>query len=163
MNKVTAKQKADILRDIWIAHDGRWFLKTTMEESFDLATKLNLAVQRSFGKIEMKRLVKELGGVGIKTIEDLKEFMVVASDIYCPEEHKYRYDVIDENNLSVKILQCYVHFNVSLAGTAAIHQCAGKTRFEAWLKGLNLDGEIINPSETNNCHGKCEYIFKINW
>ena len=159
---VTNKQKAEILRDIWIAHDGRWFIKTASEQGFDVATKLNLAVQKSFGKTEMKRLRREFGGVEIKNIDDLHRFLVIASDVYCPVEHKYEYNVIDENNLSVKILQCYVHFNVSLAGTTKIHKCAGKTRFEAWLKGLGLDGEIINPAETATCGGQCEFIFKIN-
>ena len=160
---VTDKQKAEILRDIWIAHDGRWFIKTASEHGFDVATKLNLAVQKPFGKTEMKRLMKALGGAEVKNIEDLHRFLVVASDVYCPVEHKYAYTIIDENNLSVKILQCYVHYNVSLAGTTEIHKCAGKTRFEAWLKGLGLDGEIINPAETATCGGQCEFFFKINW
>ncbi len=160
---VTDKQKTEILRDIWIAHDGRWFIKTAAGKGFDVATELNLAVQESFGKIEMRRLLKEFGGAKVKNITDLHRFLVTASEVYCPVEHKYEYKVIDENTLSLKILQCYVHINVSMAGNAEIHTCAAKTRFEAWLKGLGLKGKIMNTAKTATCGGACEFIFKIYW
>jgi len=151
---VTDKQKTEILRDIWIAHDGRWFIKTAAGKGFDVATELNLAVQESFGKTEMRRMLKEFGGVKVKNIKDLHWFLVTASDVYCPVEHKYEYKVIDENILSLKILQCYVHINVSLAGNAEIHTCAARIRFEAWLKGLRLNGEIINSAQIATCEAR---------
>lgn len=160
---VSDRQKAEILRDIWIAHDGRWFIKTAAGKGFDVATELNLAVQESFGKTEMKRLLKEFGGSRIENIQDLHWFLVTASEVYCPAEHKYVYRVIDEDKISLKILQCYVHINVSLAGNTGVHTCAARTRFEAWLKGLGLNGEIINTAETGTCGGSCDFVFKINW
>ena len=36
-------------------------------------------------------------------------------------------------------------------------------RFEAWLKGLGLDGEIISTAKIATCGGSCEFIFKIVW
>lgn len=106
---LSSAQKEQILRDIWIAHDGRWFLKSAGKLGFDIATQLNLSVTKSFGKTEIKRLVSEIGKIEIKCIEDLKDFMLVASDLYCPVDHKYEFSIIDKNNLSAKILQCYVH------------------------------------------------------
>ena len=67
----------------------------------------------------------------------------------------------DKNNLSVQILQCYVHKNVSFAETTTIHQCAGKQRFISWLEPLELKGTVLNSSNTNNCNGKCEFVFTI--
>ena len=63
----------------------------------------------------------------------------------------------------IKIIQCYVHKNVSLAGTIDIHQCAGKQRFISWLEALELRGTVSNSSNTDNCNGKCEYVFTIQW
>ena len=162
-NFLSAKQKEEILRDIWIAHDGRWFLKTAEKLGFDIATQLNLAVTKSFGKTEIKRLLKEIGKPEIAKIDDLRDFLLIASDLYCPLEHKYEYSIINKNNLSVKILQCYVHKNVSHAGTTEIHQCAGKQRFISWLEALALKGTVSNSQNTNNCNGECEYIFTIEW
>lgn len=160
---LSSSQKEKILRDIWIAHDGRWFLKSAEKLGFDVATQLNLTVTRSFGKTEIKQLLKEIGKIEIKSIEDLKGFLVLASDLYCPIDHKYEYSIIHQNSLSVKILQCYVYKNVSLAGTTDIHQCAGKQRFISWLEALDLKGNVLNSKNTNNCNGTCEYIFNIQW
>lgn len=160
---LSSSQRERILRDIWIAHDGRWFLKSAGKLGFDVATQLNLAVTKSFGKTEIKRLLSEIGEIDIKCIENLKGFLLIAADIYCPVDHKYEYSVIDKNNLSVKIFQCYVHKNVSLAGTTDIHQCAGKQRFISWLEALNLKGTVANSKNTNDCNGTCEYIFTIQW
>jgi len=68
-NFLTAKQKEKVLRDIWIAHDGRWFLKTAERLGFDIATQLNLAVTKSFGKTEIKSLLKEIGKPEIINID----------------------------------------------------------------------------------------------
>ena len=160
---LSSSQREQVLRDIWIGHDGRWFLKSAGKLGFEVATQLNLAVTKSFGKTEIKRLLSEFGKIEIRNIEDLAEFLIVASDIYCPPDHKYEYSVIDEHNLSVEILQCYVFKNVSLAGNAQIHQCAGKQRFNSWLEALELNGTVSNSRNTDNCNGTCEFIFNIQW
>jgi len=48
---------------------------------------------------------------------------------------------------------------VGKSGTTGIHQCAAQLRFESWLKGLGVNGQVINEKNTNNCLGTC----KINW
>lgn len=163
MNSLTDSQKTKVLKDIWIAHDGRWFLKTAVKNGFDVATELNLDVVRSFGKTEMKRLLAELGDLEINNIEDFQKLMWIASEVYCPVQHKYDFAILDKNNFVCKILQCYVHHNVSLAGTTHLHQCAGKVRFESWLKALGLKGTVTNPANTDNCNGTCEFVFNIQW
>jgi len=161
--KLTPKQKEKLLRNIWLLHDGRWFLKSTMLLGFDAATKLNLEVVESIGKTEMKQLVAEADFGEIKNIEDLKALIELAAPLYFPPEHKYEIQVIDDNTLLGRVLECYVYQMVSKAGTTEIHQCAAKIRFESWLKGLGLNGEVINEKNTNNCNGTCDIFFKINW
>jgi hypothetical protein len=63
-------QREQILRDIWIGHDGRWFLKSASKLGFAVATQLNLAVTKSFGKTEIKRFLSEFGNLEIKNIGD---------------------------------------------------------------------------------------------
>jgi uncharacterized protein DUF6125 len=160
---ITDSQKAKLLKDIWIAHDGRWFLKTVVKNGFDTATALNLEVVKSLGKTEIKRLVAELGNIEVKNIEDFEKFMRIAAEVYFPVEHKYEFSVLDNSNLIGKVIQCYVHHNVCLAGTTHIHQCAGKKRFNSWLKALDLEGEVSNTANTDNCNGTCEFVFTIQW
>jgi hypothetical protein len=148
--KLTPEQKERILRDLWILHDGRWFIKSVGEVGFDTATKLNLNVAGSIGKTEIKRLLAETEHGKIRNIEDLKTLMEIAADLYFPEDHKYKISISDDNTLVGHVLECYVHKNVSKAGTADIHQCAAKTRFDSWFKSFGLKGEIIAEKNTNN-------------
>jgi hypothetical protein len=161
--KLTPEQKEKLLRNIWLLHDGRWFLKSVEQFGFDTATKLNLVVVESMGKTEMKQLLTETGYGEIKNIEDLKALIEVAAPLYFPEEHKYEIKVMDNNTLVGHVLECYVHKMVSKAGTTGIHQCAARLRFDSWLKGMAIGGEVINAKNTNNCNGTCEIIFKIKW
>ena len=161
--KLTPEQKEKLLRNIWLLHDGRWFLKSIVQFGYDAATKLNLEVVESIGKTEMKQLIAETGLGEIKNIEDLKALIEIAAPVYFPEEHKYEIKVIDDDTLLGRVLECYVHKMVSKTGTTDIHQCAGRLRFDSWLKGLGLNGEVINEKNTNNCNGTCEIFFKIKW
>ncbi len=161
--KLTSRQKEKLLRNIWLLHDGRWFLKSVMQFGFDAATKLNLEVVESIGKTEMKQLIAETDFGDIKKIEDLKALIELAAPLYFPPEHKYELEIIDDNTLLGCVLECYVYQMVSKAGTREIHQCAGRLRFQSWLEGLGLNGEVINEKNTNNCCGTCDIFFKINW
>ena len=161
--KLTPKQKEKLLRNIWILHDGRWFLKSVMLFGFDVATKLNLDVVESISKTEIKQLIAESDFGDIKNIVDLKAFMELAAPLYFPPEHKYEIKVIDDNTLLGRVLECYVHQMVSKAGTTEIHQCAAKLRFQSWLEGLGLNGQVINEKNTNNCGGKCDIFFRVRW
>ena len=160
---LTPEKKEHILRDIWILHDARWFLKTVVELGFDEATKINLAVAKSFGRTEMKRLLSETDFGNIRSMEDLKAFMTIAADLYFPEEHKYKFEILDKDTLVGHVLECYVYKHVSRAGTTEIHQCAAKTRFDSWLEALGLEGEVIAEKNTNNCNGTCKIRFNTRW
>ncbi len=114
--QLSAEQREDILRDLWIAHDGRWFIKTASELGFEAATRLNLTVIKSFGKTEVKRLMSDIGIQAIDDIEGLESFVRLASDLYFPKEHKFRFEVLDENSLLGEVLECYAYQNVSKTG-----------------------------------------------
>jgi len=160
---LAAEQKEKLLRNIWLLHDGRWFLKSVERFGFDTATKLNLAVVKSIARTEMKQLLAETDFGEVSDIQDLRLLMEIGALLFFPEEHKYEFKVVDNNTFVGHVLECYVHKMVSKAGTAAIHQCAAKMRFDSWRQAMGLDGEVINEKDTSNCDGTCEIIFKIKW
>jgi len=161
--KLTPEQREKILRNVWILHDARWFLKAVEQVGFDTATKLNLAVAKSFAKTEIKQFIAETDYGEIKNIEGFKALGEILAALYFPEEHKYEFRIIDNNSLLGHVLECYVYKNVSKAGITDIHQCAAKPRFDSWLEALGLEGEVIADKNTNNCNGTCKIIFKIRW
>ena len=159
----TPSEKEKLLREIWILHDARWFLKTVGEVGFDTATKINLAVARSFGKTEMKRLLVATGPGEIKNMADLKALMRIAADLYFPEEHKYEFEILDQDTLIGHVLECYVYKHVNRAGTTEIHTCAATARLSAWMETCRLKGEVIGDKKTNNCNGSCRIRFSVKW
>jgi len=161
--KLTAGQKEKLLRNIWLLHDGRWFLKSVEQFGFDVATKLNLAVVKSIAITEMKQLLAETDFGEVRDIKDLQALMEIAALLYFPEEHKYEFRIVDDNTFVGHVLECYVHKMVSKAGTRAIHQCAAKLRFDSWCQAMGLNGEVINEKDTSNCNGTCEITFRIKW
>jgi hypothetical protein len=161
--KLTAGQREKLLRNIWLLHDGRWFLKSVEQFGFDTATKLNLAVVKSIARTEIKQLLSETDFGEVRNMTDLQTLMEIAALLYFPEEHKYEFKVVDNSTFVGHVLECYVHKMVSEAGTTAIHQCAAKLRFDSWCQAMGLDGEVINEKNTSNCNGTCEIIFKIKW
>jgi hypothetical protein len=161
--KLTARQKEKLLRNIWLLHDGRWFLKSAEQFGFDAATKLNLAVVKSIAKTEIKQLLAETDFGEVRNMKDLQALVEIASTLYFPEEHKYEFKVVDSNTFVGHVLECYVHKMVSKAGTTAIHRCAATFRFDSWCQGMGLDGEVTNEKDTNDCNGTCEITFKIKW
>jgi hypothetical protein len=161
--QLTSEQKEKLLRNIWLLHDGRWFLKSAEQFGFDTATKLNLAVVKSIARTEMKQLLAETNFGVVRNIKDLQALMEIAALLYFPKEHKYKFKVVDNNTFVGHVLECYVYEMVSKAGTTAIHQCAAKLRFDSWYNAMGLNGEVINEKNTDNCNGTCEIIFKIKW
>jgi len=161
--KLTPEQKERLLRNIWLLHDGRWFLKSVERFGFDTATELNLGVVKSIARTEMKQLLAETDFGEVRNTKDLQALMETAALLYFPQEHKYEFKVVDSNTFIGYVLECYVHKMVSKAGTTAIHQCAAKLRFDSWCQAMGLDGEVINERDTSNCNGSCEIIFRINW
>jgi hypothetical protein len=159
--KLAPRQKEKLLRNIWLLHDGRWFLKSVEQFGFDGATKLNLAVVKSIARTEIKQLLAETNFGEVKNMRDLQTLMEIAAVLYFPEEHKYEFKIVDSSTFVGHVLECYVHRMVSKAGTTAIHQCAARTRFDSWRQAMGLDGEVINEKDTSNCNGTCEIIFRI--
>src|SRR4030042_1499506 len=79
--RLAPEQKEKLLRNIWLLHDGRWFLKSVEQFGFDAATKLNLAVVKSIARTEMRQLLTETGlGEGRNT-KDLQALMGVDGEV----------------------------------------------------------------------------------
>ena len=161
--RLTARQKEKLLRNIWLLHDGRWFLKSAEQFGFDSATRLNLAVVKSIARTEMKQLVAETNFGQVRNVKDLQALMEIAAVLYFPREHKYEFKVVDGNTFVGHVLDCYVHKMVSKAGTTAIHRCGAKLRFDSWCQALGLDAVVMNEKDTGNCDGTCEIVFRISW
>jgi hypothetical protein len=160
--ELSPADREKLLRDLWVAHDGRWFLAVAAEFGFDAANKLKQAVLRSMGKKEAKELMTRTG-TKIDDASDFKKFLEMAGALYWPDEHKREIEVVEDNLIVGHVIHCYVWENVNKAGATSFYQCAAPLRFRAWLEGLDVPGEVIATKECDTCNGSCDITFQLDW
>ena len=162
-NMLEASVREKMLKDMWLLHDGRWFIKVIEEFGFDAANKLNLEINKSIGKAEMKRLIKELRLTAISSAKELKEVFETAVELYLPDEHQYQFEVYDDNTVLGKVIKCIIHRRLEKAGTTSIYKCPGKVRCDSWLEACGVKGGSIADKTAQDCNGKCIITYRINW
>jgi hypothetical protein len=160
--ELSPTEREKLLRDLWVAHDGRWFLAAATEFGFETANKLNQSILRSMGKKEARELMTRTG-TQIASPSDFKEFLEMAGPLYWPEEHVWEIEILTDNLIVGRVLHCYVWENVNKGGGTSFYQCAAPLRFRAWLEGLGIPGEVIATKECDTCNGSCEISFKLDW
>jgi Family of unknown function (DUF6125) len=159
--ELSPAEKEKLLRDMWVAHDGRWFLAVAAEFGFEAANKLNQTVLRSMGKKEARELMTR-SGVEVKNASDFKAFLEMAGPLYWPEEHTYEIGDAGASTVTGHIVHCYVWENVNKGGGTSFYQCAAPLRFRAWLEGIGLRGEVIATKECSSCNGSCDISFRFD-
>lgn len=160
--ELSPTEREKLLRDLWVAHDGRWFLGVAAEFGFDVANRLNQAVLRSMGKKEAREF-KNRSGAEIASAKDFKEFLELAGPLYWPEAHVYEICDPRGNMMTGRVIHCYVWEEVNKAGGLSLYQCAAPLRFRAWLEGLDIPGEVIATKECDTCNGSCDISFQFDW
>ncbi|MHA1579556.1 MAG: DUF6125 family protein [Candidatus Freyarchaeota archaeon] len=85
VDKISPEDRERILRKNWWSHDGRWFLFTAREVGFEVANKLNMMVNKSMGKAEMKRLLAALNMDETAAADHFSEIIETVSDLYCKD------------------------------------------------------------------------------
>jgi hypothetical protein len=160
--QLSAQTRERLLRDMWIAHDSRWFIKTSQEIGIEAANKLNIMVLNSIGKTEIKKLLHETKHGKITSIEDLKNVFEQAAELYLPVEHKYRFSIIDNNTIRGEVIECFIYNHLKQANTVAFYQCAGKARCDAWMEACGVDGKSSGDCIAQECNGRCTITYEIN-
>jgi len=159
--ELSPMEKAALLRDLWIAHDGRWFLAVAADLGFETANRLNQAVLNSMAKKEARELMTRTG-TKIADPGDFRKFLEMAGPLYWPEGHGYQIDDLEGNVITGHVSHCYVWENVNKAGGTSTYRCAAPLRFRAWLEGLGVPGEITGNGECDTCNGSCEISFRFD-
>ncbi len=158
--KLSPTEKEALLRDLWVAHDGQWFLKTAGEYGFGIANKMNMIVVKSMGRKEAKELMDRTGS-RIASVDDAVQFLRMGSDLYWPEEHEAEIEAMADGTVVGRILHCFVWANVNRGGGVKYYQCAAPTRFEGWVEAMGVPAEVKGSGECATCNGSCVISFRF--
>ena len=158
--ELTAAQRQEIIRQNWISHDARWFLKTAQELGFDVANRLNHIVIRSMGKTEVKRWAQAVGLQGVKDIGQLVEVFDAVNKLYFPEQ-VYRSGEVRENSFVGVVSRCFVAEMVRQAGATNLYECACAARFEGWLEACGFSGAATINKSMMKGDPECQIFISI--
>jgi len=148
---------------MWLLHDSRWFIKIIKAYGFDVANKLNLEINKSIGRTEIKLLLKKLNIQRINNVKEIKKLFDTAVDLYLPNEHQYEFEIYDNNTVLGKVIKCFIYNQLEKAGTTSIYKCPGKIRCDSWLEACGINGESIADKTAQDCNGNCTITYKIKW
>ena len=158
---ITMEQREDLLRENWISHDARWFIKTAVDKGVSDALDLNRKVIRSVGKTEFKRLLAVIGRTRITDIETLIELFQFAGDLYFPKKRMdFGVAARDESWVVFRVTKCHIYDDVSAAGLAGQFKCACDARVAGWYAAAKVKGGIEITAALMEGAPECEIILK---
>ncbi len=161
--QLTPETRENLLKDMWLAHDSRWFIKTIEEYGLDAANKLNLTVMKSIGKTEIKKLLFLTKRGKIQTVNDLKDVFEQAVELYLPSEHKYQFKIVDQNTIRGDVIDCFIYGHLKKANTVEFYQCPGKIRCDSWIEACGVVGKSKGDCIAQECNGQCTITYEIEW
>lgn len=158
-----ASVREELLKNMWLLHDSRWFINVISEFGIDVANRLNLQINKSIGKTEIRLLLNKLNYGKIDNIKKLKGIFDTAVSLYLPDYHHFEFEVYDDTTLLGKVIKCCVYSHLEKAGTTSIYKCPSKVRCDSWLEACGLNGESFADKTAQDCNGNCTVTYRINW
>ncbi len=144
-----------------MAWDGQWFLKVCDAHGWEEATRLNAQVRASFGRIEMRRMLRALGKRQADDLGDAARILYT----YFQEVLAAGFDadfVMADSRLEVTVTRCAALWGAKRAGLERRDQaciaCRGLWR--AYFEVLLPDRPIqIEMREQMGCGaGRCHFV-----
>nr|MDO8082881.1 DUF6125 family protein [Candidatus Freyarchaeota archaeon] len=160
VDKIPPEEREKILRINWWTHDGRWFYYTVKESGFEVANKLNMLVNKSMGKAEMKRLLAALNMDETRTADNFFEIMETVWDLYCKNVFVIGGFTKENDNtwiFTIKDSPCYE--GTKKAGITDLYQCACWKRAEGWIEACGLKAKVYIRKSMVKGDDVCEVVF----
>ena len=161
--ELSPTEREKLLRDLWVAHDGRWFLAAAAEFGFDTANRLNQAVVRSMGKKEAREFMIR-SGAEIANASDFKEFLEMAGALYWPEEHKTEIEIVD-GQPGDRARPALLRVGERQQGRRDVTSTAARrpSVSAAGWRASAFPARSSATSECDTCNGSCDISFRFDW
>ncbi len=148
-----------LLQGAYVAIDGLWFLGVEKNLGFDKAFEIDLEVWKSWGKILIKRIKRNLGIEG----DDMSSIIKILKIIYLIEGSKH--EVIKATNKSavIRVSRCHWYDNLKNAGREKTVPCeeVDAALFPAWAEALNPKISVKQTRSIPRGDEVCEFTLEI--
>ena len=138
---LTAEDQARMLRKLMLYWDGQWFLKTVEAHGLEAAIALNARVRRSFGRIEMRQLLKAVGKPQADDLPDALRLLATYADAFMGPALRAEFISQNDDSAEIRIRRCAAYEGAKRANLPRQDQAciACEGLWAAWLEVLLPD------------------------
>jgi hypothetical protein len=137
-------EQTTVLRKLLLYWDGQWFLKTVEAYGLDEAIELNARVRASFGRIEMRTLLKATGKSQAGDLPDAMRLLETYAEIFMGTALRAQFVSIADDQAEVIVRRCAAYEGAKRAALPRQDQAciACETLWNVWLETLLPGTEV---------------------
>jgi hypothetical protein len=166
--KAYALSEADqvkMLRKLMLYWDGQWFLKSVECFGLEAAIDLNAHVRESFGRIEMRLLLKALGKRQADDLTDAMRLLETYAQAFMGSALRAEFATMADSHAEVIIRRCAAYEGAKRAALPRLDQAcvACETLWNAWLETLLPGTRVVVQYPTRLGKGDllCRFVVQL--
>lgn len=157
-------EQVQMLRRLILYWDGQWFLKTAETFGLEAAIKLNAQVRTSFGRIEMRTLLKTVGKSRADDLPDAIRLLEAYANAFMGKALRVEFAALDASRAEVIVRRCAAYEGAKLAALPRQDQAciACETLWNAWLETLLPDATVAveYPMRQGTGDPHCHFVLQ---
>jgi hypothetical protein len=158
-------EQTQMLRKLMLYWDGQWFLKVVETFGLDAAIDLNARVRTSFGRIEMRTLLKTVGKSRADDLADALHLLETYADTFMGNRLRAEFAALSDHRAEVIVRRCAAYEGAKRAGLPRADQAcvACETLWDAWLEALlpEVPVEIAYPMRQGKGDPHCHFTIRV--
>jgi hypothetical protein len=157
-------EQVQMLRRLILYWDGQWFLKTAEACGLDAAIELNAQVRTSFGRIEMRTLLKAVRKPRADDLPDAMRLLETYAHAFMGTALRAEFAVLDAGRAEVTVRRCAAYEGAKLAALPRQDQAcvACETLWNAWLEMLLPEATVAvqYPMRQGKGDPHCHFVLQ---
>lgn len=142
--ELSGAQQARMLRKLMLYWDGQWFLKTAEAFGLEAAIEVNARVRASFGRIEMREMLKAAGKRQADDLPDAMRLLEGYAEAFMGGTLRAEFTPLGKGQAEVVVRRCAAYEGAKRAALSRVDQacvaCEGV--WNAWLETLLPHAEV---------------------
>ena len=157
-------EQVQMLRRLILYWDGQWFLKTAEAFGLDAAIELNAQVRTSFGRIEMRTLLKAVRKSRADDLPDAMGLLEIYTNAFMGRALRAEFAMLDAGRAEVIVRRCAAYEGAKLAALPRQDQACVtcETLWNAWLEMLLPDVRVAveYPMRQGKGDPHCHFVLQ---
>ncbi len=163
--RLSDADQAAMLRKLMLYWDGQWFLKTVEVFGLEEAVALNARVRASFGRIEMRLMLKAVGKSQAHDLGDALHLLETYAQTFMANRLRAEFSALGSDRAEVIVRRCAAYEGAKHAGLNRTDQAcvACEGLWEAWMGVLLPESqvEVEYPQRQGMGDPICRFVLHI--